>query len=153
MSRSMPLAFSQHKEVLSALQSNYSSLDDVDRVIKVGELQKDLVDICQQREASVADSVRGVTLAHLVIQPWHHKITLTECACAALQQGVRAAELDATPPEPEAAHEERVAALHTSLAHSREQVEALEQEGRRVRCTSLAPACQTSLSQCVLPCH
>ena len=67
---------------------------------------------------------------------------MNECACAALQQGVRAAELDATPPEP-AAHQERVAALQTSLAHSREQVEALEQEGRRVRCTSLPRASQT----------
>ena len=69
MSRSMPLAFSQHKEVLSALQSNYSSLDDVDRVIKVGEVQKDLVGICQQREASVADSVRGVAFAPLHTAP------------------------------------------------------------------------------------
>ena len=78
---------------------------------------------------------------------------MNETACAALQQGVRAAEVEATPPEPEAAHEERIAALQTSLAHSREQVEALEQEGRRVRRTSLAPAFQTSRSYCIHPCH
>ena len=75
MSRAMPLAFSQHKEVLSALQSNYSNLDDIDRVIKVGEVQKDLVGICRQREASVADSVRGAALA-----PPHAAPAPRECA-------------------------------------------------------------------------
>lgn len=146
MNQSMPLAFSQHKEVLSALSSNYSSLDDVDRVIKVGELQKDLVGICQQREASVADSVKGVALAPLHTASAPKKYAHKASAHAALQQGVRTAELEATPLEPEAAHEERVVALQTSLAHSREQVEALEQEGKRVRCTSWIHASQTSLS-------
>ena len=111
-----------------------------------------MLERCKRTWWASAGSGRQVWQTTSEVWHWHlftqhqESMPMKESACAALQQGVRAAELVATPPEPEAAHEERVAALQTSLALSKEQVAALEQEGRRVRCTSLALASQTSLS-------
>ncbi|KAK9829018.1 hypothetical protein WJX72_003437 [[Myrmecia] bisecta] len=91
---------------MDQVKQSYGSNDDAKRVLAIGQLQEGVQELCNSREEQASLAIRALT------------------------ERVHQTALEATPPEPEGAHAQRVARLERLAAEAKENIDELNMQSR-----------------------